>query len=58
VRGLRDRFEFPLKLIWPIYQLVQANLRAQLNGSEQLEHAVMQLPRYTPPFFLDRRGGD
>jgi hypothetical protein len=58
VSGLRDRFEFPLKLMGFVYQLVQANLRAQLNGSEQLEHAVMQLPRYTPPFFLDRRGGD
>jgi hypothetical protein len=58
VRGLCNGFEFPLKLVGFVYQLVQANLRAQLNGSQQLEDTVVQLPRNTAPFFLNSRGGD
>ena len=53
VGGFRDRFKLPLKLLGFAYQFVQANLGAQLNGGQQLEYTVVQLPGDAPPFLLN-----
>jgi hypothetical protein len=52
--GFGDGFKLPLKLLGFANQFVKAKLGAQLNGGQQLEDAVVQLPRDAPALFLNR----
>ena len=53
VRSFGDCLKLALKLPGFVYQLVDTELRAQLNSGQKLEHAIVQLSGEPPALFLN-----